>query len=203
VITVLPVTENKNTSKWDEKFGLVEYLDRSGVEAVCAADVETLKYDYEARQLDRGTYARITFLPTFALACWHFGTEEYVGKIAVGRSPEIKGARIDNIALYWTHDFNERKLVILRFALLKPASKRTSDDIVALLMAVEKEAKGWGFGRIVAWNPLEDMIDAAQALAKDGAEVYDRKEDSIPSLRWRGGEKGLTEWYPNEKYTRC
>jgi hypothetical protein len=205
VITILPAGESGDTRtpNLDEKFSTLKYLDRSGVEALCAADVENLRTDYESQGLEEGTYARATFLPTFAQACWHFGTEEYVAQIVRGKSPKIKGAKVDDIALYWSHDFNARKLVILRFAFLKPASDKTMSDTVALLEAAEKEAREWGFDQIVAWNPSKGIIDAAHALAKDRVEVYDRMDDSIPSLRWRGEEERSIEWNPNEKYAWC
>lgn len=182
-------------------------LQRSDLESLCAVDQEALKKQFQTLAAD--TYARVTFLPTFAQACWHFGTEEYIGNILFGKSPMTKGALAgDSTWLYWVHDFSEKKLVILRVVNLDHGNGRetTVARLVSLLRVAENEAREWAFGKVVAWNPSEELVEAAKVLEQEGreVEVAERETDSVPSLRWKGqGAKGVIEWDPNEKYAWC
>lgn len=203
-------------------------LHKSDLERLCALDVQSLEAYYQS--LDSTTTAasaHIAFLPTFDLACWHFGTEEHVGRIMCNRVPTIKGAALDDTCfLYWTHDFNYRHLVILRLVCHNPPPPQeqqqqppTPHRLAALLTAAIHEASTWHFSAVVIWNPSPDMQRAADLLCtrdtRLSCKLETRNVDSIPSLRWRRneppsapssatpGDDVVVVWDASEKFAWC
>ncbi|KAH8150912.1 uncharacterized protein LAJ45_05094 [Morchella importuna] len=171
-------SETKYTAHTEVK---TKPLQRADLKHLCKTDQDTLKSQFQSLALPPDTHARFTFLPTFAQACWHFGTEEYICEKVLGKSPMVKGALVDNNTwLYWTHDFAEKKLVVLRVV-----ASGDKEGLVArlkgLLSAAEKEAREWEFGKIVAWSPIRELVEAAELLEKEergiAVDVADREND--------------------------
>ncbi|KAI9887892.1 MAG: hypothetical protein M1823_000280 [Watsoniomyces obsoletus] len=201
VLKVLEPSESKSRPK-------VQWLEKLDLERLCALDVRGIKEMYEelARQGDQSV--RVAFQPTFAQACWHFGTESHVGKIVTGKDPVVKGAAVDDDAfLYWTHDFRDNHLVVLRVRAPGSTDDESIQRLAALIAAAHEEAKKWNFNAIVVWNPTEAFVKAAKLVAGDvegAVDVNDRENDSVPCLRWRGnqGEPNI-QWDANEKFAWC
>lgn len=196
-----------------------QWLHRQDLEALCDLDEKMLKRSYRNQtpnDLPEGKTARVAFLPTFAQACWHFGTEELVGEVVRSEPPLIKGSVIPNAQiprcwLYWVHDFKDNHLVILRAVVNSGDGDSNKNDVkkdlAALLHTATVEARKWSFTHVIVWNPPEELIDATEMRKPIDVEKYDvhSRDSSISCLRWRRGEKSKDEivWDINEKFCWC
>jgi len=101
--------------------------------ALCPRDVDAVVSDIENTALSPGSgiHARLAFEPTYDLADWHFGSEEYVASVLLGpdRLPTVKGAATnDGPWGYWIHDYNNDTLIILRLVLPSKGSEGTENN---------------------------------------------------------------------------
>jgi hypothetical protein len=80
-------------------------------------------------------------------------------------------------------------------------------SVKLLLSAALKEAVEWGLKKVGIWQPSALLGMAAVLLWGENPTVkltFEQREDgSIPSLRWKGGEKMETVWEDNEYYAWC
>ena len=161
-----------------------------------------LKETFQTPLLGRQT-TRVAFVPTYAQACWHFGTEEHVGKIVRDKVPTVKGAGVFRSSggqgeenkvrdplcwLYWLHDFKENHLVILR-VVINPHHQHPNPNpdqpqngpsltkgLTSLLHAAITEACAWKFSQVICWNPSQDMIQAADDLVVTAAQQQQQQQ---------------------------
>lgn len=194
----------------------LQLLRKDDIAQICSLDVSLMQAEVIKRPLGKGIAVRAAVLPGYDLALWYFGSEEYTGKIATGKSPEIKGAKAGDVAIYWIHEFKRRQLMILRVVDLKIRSNDDStlteenrvQSLASVLAAGVKEAKEWDLGAVVVWNPDEGVKKAAEILGRDmdGVKpvVWERDTDNFPALRWKQEDNaGKVEWWCVEKYTWC
>ncbi|TGZ81087.1 hypothetical protein EX30DRAFT_341060 [Ascodesmis nigricans] len=204
----------KDTNKGAEQISThdaVELFRTESVVEVCAKDVPVLQHKMKGQPLGRNNEFRVAVVPSFDIISWHFGSEEYTGKIITDKKPEIKGAKSGDVAITWVHDYNKNLLFILRVSYLSKADEGKKERVGALaglLDAAVSEAQKWGFKAVVAWNPDEQLSRAAEQLGKTLGSVdvvfEDRDKDNIPALRWEGAQHaGKIEWWDIVKYTWC
>jgi hypothetical protein len=133
--------------------------------------------------------AHIAFLPTYATATWHFGTEEY-----------------------WVHDFNSDRLTVLRLVLPFYKSETADTGLVAelaqILQAAILEAASWGLKQIAVWNPEEIVLSTTESRLGIKPIVREEIESYIPCLRWKGDDsrsdiKKWIDWSLRDAYQRC
>lgn len=163
------------------------------------------------------TGAKVAILPDYDHFVWHWAREEfYVQKILPTRSPPVaKGAGNDQARVYctWNRSFGETPkdnvLYILRWVYDDPTSAEEEEALVEAMVGIlrqaQQEAQAWNMAKVEFWNP-EPLEERAVKLLQPGAEVVERENDSITSLRWSGAEHGFGEdvdWILNEKYTWC
>ncbi|KAI9786686.1 MAG: hypothetical protein M1839_006237 [Geoglossum umbratile] len=187
--------------------------------ALCERDISVLTSYVRNAPLTPDIHTRLTFLPTYAQAEWHFSAEDLIASklfTSPPRSPTTKGAISTSGETwgYWVHDYNEDKLIFLRLVSLYPSSPTAEEEekavleTAAILRAARTEAASWDLRKVVLWNPDTRTLAACKLVLGDGKEpeVRTRTEGSIPSLRWKGGEgkveKGI-EWVASEKFGWC
>ena len=185
---------------------------------LCDRDIANIISYVQSTPIPDGKHGQFALLPTFAQATWHFGAEEYIASkkfTSPARMPSIKGAisTTGQTWGYWTHDYSEDKLVLLRLVSLFPSTPDVEEEAVVelagILYAAQAEAASWEFHKVVIWNPQARTL-AACKLVLGGREphVRERTEGSIPCVRWIGSmgngefEEGL-EWIASEKYDWC
>ena len=175
---------------------------------------------------------RIALIPDAATMKWHHSREEFLAKVLFDRRPKSKGAMAEvsngrKVWCIWTRTFGANRdqnvLNILRLSVegdetfSQPASNKITDNVrnrsqkpqveavAAILEAAQIEASDWGMSSVQFWNPSPLLVLAARHL-KHSAEIIDRHEESLPSLRWHGNPKpnDLTiDWLLNEKFGWC
>jgi hypothetical protein len=98
----------------------------------------------------------------------------------------------------------------LRSSSTPDEEERATIEIAAVLRAAQAEAADWSLKKAVIWNPEPRTLAACKLVLGDEKEpeVQRRTDESIPCLRWKGGngdgevEKGV-EWVALEKYSWC
>ena len=178
------------------------------MQRLCEVDTETLRCSMQEQDLPEGVDARFAFAPSYQHAHWHFAMAEYIAAIHLGkdRIPQVKGARAGDHWLYWTHNFRDHELLVLRVVSLdKTDQTATQAAMAALLRRAVLEAQQWGFHSVLAWEPSPDLLTAARAIhGVKQVRLEDRDEGSIPSLRWSGdGANKTVLWEANEKFCWC
>ncbi|KAF3936055.1 hypothetical protein ABW20_dc0102856 [Dactylellina cionopaga] len=207
---------------------------KSDLKALCAADCTHIRRMVTKSPFKPGVEARCVQFPSIEVMDWHHAREEFIGQYATSHAPMIKGAwaaitpnaefppkdgseGLDAVWVVWTHDFGEKKLVILRLH-IPPVNSNNKDAVDEALrqvtIAAAQEGQAWDFKEVISWNPDDATESAVQKVfGKDTEGGYDlvhREMDSIASLMWYdregGGEEvepeGI-EWCVNEKYAWC
>ncbi|KAK6433449.1 hypothetical protein LTR95_010373 [Oleoguttula sp. CCFEE 5521] len=76
-------------------------------------------------------------------------------------------------------------------------------QISALLVAAQNEAKDWNMQHVELWNPTALALEAANAVLPE-TKVVAREKESICSLRWYGEGSGEdVDWVCSEKFGWC
>ncbi|KAK6499816.1 hypothetical protein TWF481_010174 [Arthrobotrys musiformis] len=216
--TSAPSTKAKNVLKSDLK-------------ALCAADCVHIRRVVTKTPFAPDVEVRCVQFPTVEVMEWHHAREEFIGQYATSKVPTVKGAwaPIQQGAEYppkegsdgsnavwavWTHDFAEKKLVVLRLhvpTLTSSNENTVLEAIKQLVIAAANEAEAWGFKEIISWNPDDITETAVKSVfgSETGYDLVHREMDSIASLMWYdkdGSEEtephGI-EWCVNEKFAWC
>lgn len=173
---------------------------------------------------------RVALIPDIETIQWHHAREEFAAKEVFNKTPHVKGAisegpKGERAWCIWTHTFGSKPesttLHILRLVIeaeqdigrqvSKSASTNGADAkstgavraVAAVLLAAQREAEVWGMHHVELWNPSPVTVVAAREVLP-GAEIVDRDEESIASLRWSGEGSGEeVDWVGNEKYGWC
>lgn len=198
----------------------LKLLRASDIESLCAADEEGLRKALSARPAS--SPPAICLVPDHQIMSWHHAREDFIATELHGRAPEIKGALVSGSApgqrawCYWTlmwhhdpsshqngppnNDNNNNTLHLLRLVV----EKADVQSIEALLRAAQLYAGLWKMGSVQFWNPTPKTVEAARRIDID-AQVVDRDEQSISSVKWFGSDEDKVgmEWVGNEKYAWC
>ncbi|KAK3391274.1 hypothetical protein B0H63DRAFT_467627 [Podospora didyma] len=191
----------------------VSLLVENEVAALCEKDTVALKRKFQRLAEAKDGKTHITFLPTFTQCSWHFARDTYVAKVmAGGREPRHRGAQtLDGASwLYWDHDLREKKLKVQRIVISSSASPdKRATDIKRLLEAALAEARSWGLPKLLMWNPGSETSAAATDIWRESGGklklIFEEREDgSIPSLRWKNGDRSREiVWEDNEYFSWC
>lgn len=197
--------------------------------ALCATDESLIRRSLQQEASTSNT-TFVALIPDLETIRWHHAREEFVGKRLHGSSPLIKGAMVGNVEgervwCYWTRmwyngnraDSKGNTLHILRLVIEEKQildwerSEFTVEDkqkyvpaVAALLEFARKEASASIMEHVEIWNPNAITVEAAKLLYSQ-AQVTERDQESICSLRWYGDENALDKltWLGNEKYGWC
>lgn len=173
---------------------------------------------------------RVALIPDVETMQWHHAREEFAAKELYNRFPEVKGAisegrEGERAWCIWTRTFGSTpessKLQILRLVIEveEEIGRQMPNDATsngtdakstgavkaaaAVLLAAQREADIWSMDHVELWNPSPVTALAAREILP-GAEIVDRDEESIASLRWSGeGDGKEVAWVGNEKYGWC
>ncbi|KAI1453718.1 hypothetical protein F4805DRAFT_357561 [Annulohypoxylon moriforme] len=210
---IVPVTPTPS----NEKLG-VTMLTKDSLLPLCDDNVNTVISNIRDTPLPGDKQTRLAFLPTYAQATWHFGSEEYVASKlfpSPQRIPSIKGAMSSNGKVwgYWFHDYNADKLILLHLVVPQDTDNvRPETEIVTqisqVLQAAQTEAASWGLKKVSIWDPHPRILAACEALLGTKPEIREEIEGNIPCLRWRGdkgtlGVEERVEWILREMYPWC
>ncbi|KIW02727.1 uncharacterized protein PV09_06161 [Verruconis gallopava] len=192
----------------------IESLTTKTVKELATDDVKRMNEKIISSPIPAGIDVLVGFLPTYSQAEWHFASEEFTASKLFNdvRIPFVKGAMNTDTGVwaYWTHDFNDNKLTILRIHAdsttgdkLDPNNSCLQTSVVQILGAAQKEAHDWGLDKVVIWNPNTIVLAAcAQIMGRDIA-PRKRTDSSVPCLRWKRREEKKVSWYLIEKYSWC
>lgn len=193
------------------------YLTLDDLPPLCDKDVAQMRAKFQRLAADH-TKTHVAFAPDYAQISWQLAREQFVTGVMFDRQLERRGAITTNGRswVYWDHDWREKKLKILRFVTLDPEagdaplSEETKVwDIVELLQAAAAEAAEWGLKKVLIWNPDATTTRGIKGFhnfhEQDVDVIFDeRKDASIPSLRWTGGRSTAdTTWEDNQYYAWC
>lgn len=199
-----------NTSK-------TRYLSLDDLPALCDKDVAQMRAKFQRLAADH-TKTHVAFAPDYPQISWQLAREQFMTDVMFDRQLKRRGAITTSGRswVYWDHDWREQKLKILRFVLLDPETgdARTSEeakawDVVQLLQAAAAEAAEWGLKKVLVWNPDATTTRGIKGFhnfhEQDVDVIFDeRKDASIPSLRWKGGRNTTdTAWEDNHYYAWC
>ncbi|KAL8894680.1 MAG: hypothetical protein Q9192_004129 [Flavoplaca navasiana] len=206
-------------------------LTSEDVDGLCRTDEANLRSEM-AKSDPRASDVRVALIPDAATMKWHHSREEFLAKVLFDRRPKSKGAMAEvpdgrKVWCIWTRTFGANRdqnvLNILRLSVegeetfSQPASNKITDNvrshsqqpqveaIAAILEAAQIEASDWGMSSVQFWNPSPLLVLAARHL-EHSAEIVDRHEESLPSLRWHGNPKpndSMIDWLLNEKFGWC
>ncbi|KAI4272622.1 MAG: hypothetical protein LQ337_005184 [Flavoplaca oasis] len=206
-------------------------LTSEDVDGLCRTDEANLRYEM-AKSDPRASDVRVALIPDAATIKWHHSREEFLAKVLFDRRPKAKGAVAEvpngrKIWCIWTRTFgknrDENVLNILRLSVEgeetfgQPALNKITDNvrnhaqqaqvdaIAAVLEAAQFEASDWGMSSVQLWNPSPLLVLAARHL-DHSAEIVDRHEECLPSLRWHGlpePNDSTIDWLLNEKFGWC
>lgn len=199
-----------------EKFSLppnpkTRYLTIDELEPLCEKDVAAMKARFTKLASDH-TKTHVAFAPDYAQISWQLAREQFMTSVLFNRQIERRGAITTSGCswVYWDHDWREKKLKILRIVMLDahPETGGTVSeeekvwDVVKLLQAAATEAAEWGLKKVLVWNPDATTtrgIKGFHNFHEDVDVIFDeRKDTSIPSLRWNGGRSTAdTIWEDN------
>ncbi|KAK4164666.1 hypothetical protein QBC43DRAFT_317306 [Cladorrhinum sp. PSN259] len=186
------------------------------IEELCEQDVKMLRNRFSllaSLVTSRKDKTHVAFLPDWEQMSWHFAKVDYMAKLmGNGREVVNRGARTNDGKnwILWDHDLRGNKLQVLRLVLSEESTddeKKKGEDVKLLLSAALKEAVEWELKKVVIWQPLALLSMAAVLLWGENPKfklTFEQREDgSIPSLRWKCGEKMETVWEDNEYYAWC
>ncbi|KAK4155313.1 lysine acetyltransferase [Chaetomidium leptoderma] len=208
-------------------------LQLSDLPDLCKMDELDLTKSFDSLPADTKTH--VAFLPTHPQISWHLARAEFdAGKIfppnttttAATANPQrtlTKGAITlptdgSKSWTYWSHDWRNKRLRVLRIVVRPEASSTDTPttteqqrvgDVAALLEAAVAEARRWGLGRVVVWNPDDEVRAGCKSVGNaspHGVKVVfeERVAGGVPSLRWKGGKgvRGVV-WEENFGYCWC
>ena len=178
------------------------------------------------------TVISVALIPDQKVIQWHHAREEFAANELLGRSPEVKGAIVPGekghrIWCLWTRTFggeqDKSTMNILRLVIEGEVEEREKSSLTSSRAQLEEshhwqvlaatsviqsacfEAAKWGMDDVQLWNPTPLTVLAAKKI-DPSAEIVERADDSIASLRWHGPELDSTTeltWIGNEKYGWC
>ncbi|KAL8659172.1 MAG: hypothetical protein Q9226_000579 [Calogaya cf. arnoldii] len=198
---------------------------------LCSTDEADLRSEL-AKSIIAGSDVRVALIPDAATMRWHHAREEYLTKVLLGRCPTSKGAMSKTadgrrVWCIWTRTFGasqeQNVLNILRLSIegesnfSQPALSGATDNfhrhsqqsqvkaLAAVLQAAQVEAFDWSMSSVQSWNPSPLALLAARHL-EPSAEIVERCDESLPSLRWHGKpvpDNAKVDWISNEKFAWC
>ncbi|KAK3372013.1 hypothetical protein B0H63DRAFT_286114 [Podospora didyma] len=206
----------------------IRYLRVTELPDLCKKDELDLRKRFEAFPAGDGS-THVAFSPSFPQIMWQLERAEFMAKSFVDKKQTEtllpnKGAITNDGKswIYWDHDWREKKLKILRMSIRVEEDggdhsptvawkqqRHRIDDIKVLLEAALAEASAWGLPKVLIWNPDAEVTLGCKAAGNAhpyGMKIVfdERKDASIPSLRWAGGADGRdTSWEDNFYYAWC
>ncbi|KUI73381.1 hypothetical protein VM1G_08952 [Cytospora mali] len=205
-----------------DKFSLPEpaatrYLTLEELEPLCNKDVAGVKAKFQNLASDHQK-THVAFSPSYAQIAWQLAREQFMAGIMFKREIQRRGAITTNGRswIYWDHDWRENKLKIMRIVCLDTdpetgvtiMNESKMWDIVELLRAAAAEAAEWGLQKVLIWNPDDNTTRGIKGFhnfhEEDVDVIFDERNSSIPSFRWKGGRgKQDTVWEDNYYYCWC
>ena len=198
---------------------------------MCKDDEIALRNTLAKPQADK-TAISVALIPDENVIQWHHAREEFVANELLGRSPEVKGAIVKGeeghrVWCLWTRTFGSKQngntMNILRLVIEGEVEQHEYSRPTSCKVRVEEshrwqvlaatsvmqsacfEAAKWGMDEVQLWNPSPLTVAAARNI-DPFAEIVERADDSIASLRWHGPELDSTTdiaWIGNEKHGWC
>ncbi|KAK7740720.1 hypothetical protein SLS53_005188 [Cytospora paraplurivora] len=193
------------------------YLTLEELMPLCDQDVAQVKTKFQRLASDHHK-THVAFSPSYAQISWLLVREQFMAGILFKREIERRGAISSNGRswIYWEHDWRGKQLKVLKIVNLEsdPETGVTVMDeakiwdIVELLQAAAAEAAEWGLQKVLLWNPDDNTTRGIKGFhnyhAEEADVVFDERNSSIPSLRWKGGRgKDDTIWEDNYYYCWC
>lgn len=186
------------------------------LEALCNQDVAAMKARFMKLASDQNK-THVAFSPDYSQISWQLARR----RLATNSNRQIERCGAITTSgcgwVYWDHDWQEKKLRILRFVLLETHPETGASvpeeekiwNVVNLLTAAASEATNSGLKKVVVWNPDETTTRGIKGFHNQHEDVdviFDERKDlSIPSLRWKGGRSTVdTIWEDNQycKFSR-
>lgn len=203
------------------------------IAGLCDVDEAHLKSSMEKRS-SFSSKTQVAFIPDLQSYLWQHAREEFASKELLDRLPNVKGAIVrteqgKRVWCIWTRIFGDTEagniLYILRMVIegeiasnnddavahvgQTKTQKRLSRELVlataSILNMARHEATKWNMKNVRMWNPSRLSMLAAQEL-EPSAQLIDREEESIGSLRWYNDIMKVgndVEWVANEKFGWC
>lgn len=200
---------------------------------LCDVDETLLKSSMEECS-SHSSKTQVALIPDLQSLLWQHAREEFASKELLDRLPDAKGAiartkQGKRVWCIWTRMFGDTEaaniLYILRMV-IEGEIDSNNDDAVAhvgqttiqnrsrrelvlatasILNMARQEANKWKMQSVRIWNPSPLTLLAAQEL-EPSAQLIDREEESIASLRWyndtlKAGDD--VEWVANERFSWC
>lgn len=214
-------------------FPVPEALYADDLAELCDVDETLLKSIMEKRS-SHSSKTQVAFIPDLQTLRWQHAREEFASKELLDRLPDTKGAiattrQGKRVWCTWTRIFGDTEaaniLHILRMVIEGEISSNNDDTMAhvgqtaiqnksrrelvlataAILNMARQEATKWKMQSVQMWNPSPLTLLAAQEL-EPSAQLIDREEESIASLRWyKDTLKAVddVEWIANEKFSWC
>lgn len=225
-----------SVDKFDSAYGhfpVTEALYADDLAELCYVDETLLKSSME-KLSSHSSKTQVAFIPDLQTHLWQHAREEFTSNELLDRLPDIKGAiattgQGKRVWCTWTRIFGDTEaaniLYILRMV-IEGEIISNNDDTVAhvgqaaiqnksrrelvlatasILNMARREATKWKMQSVQMWNPSPITVLAAQEL-DPSAQLIDREEESIASLRWYKDTLKASddvEWIANEKYSWC
>lgn len=156
----------------------------------------------------------VAFRPDMGHFDWHFRREQFLAEVLGREQPDIKGAihKESGIALIWSRTYSAESagwhLSVLYVYIPNhvPSTDQVNPALAALLLRAQREADVWDMeAGVELWDPRDDVIAAAKMIADsaDDAQVIERDQEHVCSLKWNGPETDEVVWVANEKYAWC
>lgn len=226
-----PLIEDQKISISNDELPVADPLHTGDLIELCKDDEIALCNTLAKPRVDK-TAISVALIPDEKVMQWHHAREEFVANELLGRSPEVKGAIVQGekgqrVWCLWTRTFgseqNGNTMNILRLVIEGEVEEREDSSLTSSRVRLEEshrwqvlaatsaiqsacfEAAKWGMDDVQLWNPTRLTILAAKKI-DPSAEIVERTEDSIASLRWHGPELDSTteiNWIGNEKYGWC
>ena len=227
-----PLSVDKFNSTYGH-FPVPEALYADDLAELCDVDETLLKSSMEKRS-SHSSKTQVAFIPDLQTLLWQHAREEFASKELLARLPDTKGAiattrQGKRVWCTWTRVFGDTEaaniLYILRMVIEGEISSNNDDPIAhigqtaiqnksrrelvlataSILNMARQEASKWKMQSVRMWNPSPLTLLAAQEL-EPSAQLIDREEESIASLRWykdtlKAGDD--VEWIANEKFSWC
>lgn len=212
---------------------VTEALYADDLAELCDVDETLLKLSME-KLSSRSSKTQIAFIPDLQSHLWQHAREEFASKELLDRLPDAKGAiarteQGKRVWCIWTRIFGDTEaaniLYILRIVIEGEISSKNDDAVAdvgqteiqnksrrelvlataSILNMARQEANKWKMQSVHMWNPSPLTLQAAQEL-EPSAQLIDREEESIASLRWYKDTLKVgddVEWVANEKFSWC